>query len=475
LIKNNRESMKKNLIITGIIAGVIVILMIIFNQLTTKKDTVNIFAEVKEGIFEITVANSGELLAEKSFDVRGPEIQQSDEHGPGQQGQGGRGGPGGGGGFSGGGRQGSIGGGGGGGGRGGADQMRAMNFKIQDIVPEGTMVRQGDYIAQLDRTDYNNTLRDQLENLKTLQANLEMKLLDTAVTLTNLRDEIKNQQFAVEEASITLAESKYEPPATIRQAQIRLDKAQRSLEQMKKSYTLRVAQNMREINRQKRILREATELANALEIFLSKFTITAPSDGIVIYKQEWNGAKRKSGSTVNAFDRIVATLPDLSSMLSKTYVSEIEVSKVSVGQKVTITIDALPGKLFLGTVTSVANVGEVLPNSDAKMFEVMIKVDNSDNTLRPAMTTWNKIIIKSIDNAIYVPTECVHTGSDSITFVYKKNKTRQIVVLGEMNDKNVVVRQGLEPGTEVYIVPPQESSNFKLVGENLITKIKGGE
>jgi multidrug efflux pump subunit AcrA (membrane-fusion protein) len=312
-------------------------------------------------------------------------------------------------------------------------------------------------------------LKDGLENLTTLQANLEMKILDTTVNLTDLRDEIKNQQYVVEEAEITLAESRYEPPATIRQAEISLNKAQRGLEQMKKSYNLRRAQSLSDIKQTKQALNDGTNLVSALKEFLAQFTITAPSEGIVLYKQEWNGTKRKAGSTVNPFDRVVATLPDLTSMISKTYVNEIEVAKVNNGQKVTITIDALPGKAFAGVVTNVANVGEVLPNSDAKMFEVLIKIDGTDNTLRPAMTTWNRIITKSIDNAVYIPTECVYTGADSITFVYKKNKTRQIVVLGEMNEKNVIVKQGLEPGTSLYIVPPEESEDFKLVGENLLT------
>ncbi len=442
--------MRRTLITTGIVVAFIIIALAIFNKLVSRKDEVSTFAEVKEGIFEITVSNSGELLAEKSFDIKGPEIQQS-----GGYGQGGRGG-----------FQGHGGGGG---------QMRIMHFKIQDIIPEGTMVRKGDYIARLDRTEYDNTLKDERENLVTMEADLEMKILDTTVILTDLRDEIKNQQFMVEEAAITLAESKYEPPATIRQAEISLNKAQRQLEQLKKSYALRQALTLKDIKHQQLHVREGRELVSALEEFLGKFTITAPSDGIVIYKQEWNGTKRKTGSIVNPFDRVVATLPDLTSMLSKTYVSEIEVSKVNAGQKVSITIDALPGKSFSGTVTSVANIGEVLPNSDAKMFEVMIKVDGSDNTLRPAMTTWNRIIIKTVDNAVYIPTECVHTGSDSIPFVYKRNKTRQIVVLGDMNDKNVVVKQGLEPGTSIYVVPPEESSDFKLVGENLIPVIREGK
>ena len=52
---------------------------------------------------------------------------------------------------------------------GGGDRMRLQSFKISDIVPEGTVVNEGDYIAQLDRTDYDNTLKTALESLNTLQ------------------------------------------------------------------------------------------------------------------------------------------------------------------------------------------------------------------------------------------------------------------------------------------------------------------
>jgi HlyD family secretion protein len=428
--------MKRTIIITGIVAGLIVIAMAVFNKLTSRNDTASLYTEVKKGPFEITVTNSGELEAEKSIDIMGPEIQQSSQS---QQ---------------------------------GGSRMRFQSFKISDIVPEGTVVKEGDYIAQLDRTDYDNTLKTALENLNTLQSDLEMAVLDTAMTLTNLRDAIKNQGITVEEAEITLAQSKYEPPATIRQAEINLNKQQRALEQKIKNYYLKKAKALTDIKLKKRLLAEGETLVKNLQVFLAQFTIKAPGKGMVIYKKEFNGSKRKTGSTVNPFDRVIATLPDLTSMISKTYVSEIEVNKVTNGQEVTMTIDALPGKSWAGTVSSVANIGEQLENSDAKMFEVMIKVDGVNTELRPSMTTYNKIIINSYEDVIYIPTECVHAGSDGITFVYKKNKTRQIVVLGEMNEKNVIVKQGLEPGTSLYLIAPDEALKFKLVGKDLIAGLK---
>lgn len=433
--------MKRTLIITGIVAGAIIIVMFVFNKLTSKKDTATIYAEAQRGLFEIAVSNSGELLAESSVDIMGPDIMQATQsHGHG-------GGP----------------------GRGG---MRLQSFKIQDMVPEGTIVKEGDYIAQLDRTEYDNSLKSALENINTLQSNLEMAVLDTAMTLTNLRDAIKNQAIVVEEAEITLAQSKYEPPATIRQAEINLNKQQRALEQKIKAYELRKAKALTNIREAKRLLNEGQALINSLQAFLAQFTVTAPSPGMVIYKEEFNGTKRKVGSQVNPFDRVIATLPDLASMISKTYVSEIEVNKIRNGQKVTITIDALPGKSWAGTVFSVANIGEQLGNSDAKMFEVLIRVDGVNTELRPAMTTYNKIIINSFADVIFIPTECVHTDTDGITFVYKKNKTKQIVLLGEMNDKSVIIREGLEPGTPIYIVTPDEPDKFKLVGKDLIADLE---
>ncbi len=428
--------MKRVFIISGIVIAITA--LIVFNRMISKKAVYNTYAEVAQGNFEISVTNSGELIAENSIEIKGPEIRQGSNQGRNQ----------------------------------GGGNMHAMDLKIQDIIAEGTLVAEGDYIAQIERTAYDNTLKAARETLITDQTNLEMKILDTAVVLTNLRDDIKNQRYTVEESAIILAQSKFEPPATIRQAEISLDKAQRTLRQKIKAYDLRVAQTMAEIDHLGLHVSRSERLVEDLEEFLAKFTIVAPSPGMVIYKKDRNGTKRKAGSTVNPFDRVIATLPDLSSMISKMYVNEIDISKVKRGQVVNIEVDAFPEKAYTGRVASIANVGEQLPNSDAKMFEVLIKVDGSDPTLRPSMTTSNKIIIETFDNVIFIPTECVHAGTDSIPFVYKKNKTKQIVLLGESNEKNVIIAKGLDAGTSIFNITPEEPEKFKMAGEELIPEIK---
>lgn len=462
--------MKRTILITSAVVIVAIAALFVFNKVFSKKDKENLYAEAKRGLFEITVSNAGELLAEKSIDITGPVLveqsqqeQQSSQR-SGQQGgqrtmQGGGGGSRGGGGGMGMGMS----------GRGGDFHM--VDFRITDIVAEGTIVKKGDYVATLDRTNYENTLRDALETLTSLRDKLELQILDTAMSLTSLRDEIKNQRYAVEEARIDVEQSKYEPPATQRKAELALNRQIRALEQLTKSYELKKIKIATDIRSQKMALENQELLVQNLQNFLAQFRVTAPADGMIIYKKDRLGTKRKAGSSINPFDNVIATLPDLTTMLSKVYVSEIEVTKVVPGMKVNITVDAIPGKSYTGSVISVANIGEVLPNSDAKMFEVMIRIDGTDMNLRPSMTAWNKIILKSIPDVVYIPLECVHAESDSLQYVYKKNKTRQVVILGEVNDKNVIVKEGLEEGTQLFVVVPEDGESFRLVGKDLLSKL----
>jgi hypothetical protein len=139
--------------------------------------------------------------------------------------------------------------------------------------------------------------------------------------------------------------------------------------------------------------------------------------------------------------------------------------------EVDVRVDALPDKQIKGKVYSVANIGEKLENTDTKVFEVMVKIDGSDPTIRPSMTTSNKVIISTFSDVIYIPAECVHAGTDRVPFVYTKNKTKQIVVTGESNEKNIIIEKGLKPRQLVYIIQPENADEFKTEGEELKTSV----
>lgn len=418
--------MKRTIIISLSLVAALTALFI-FNKMVSKKDGDDLFTEAIKGDFEIAIAASGEILPENSIEIKAPEVSMGRD-------------------------------------------FHAADLKIQDIVPEGTEVKEGDYIATLDKTQFDNTLKDERERLSTFRNNLEMKKLDTAVTLTALRNNIRNQKHTLEEAEITLRNSRYEPPTTIRQAEIDLERQRRLLEQRERGYQLKVAQAKRDIATQTMWYNRISRRVASLEEVLAGFTIKAPSPGMVVYKRDRRGNKIKAGSSVNPMERTVATLPDLSSLLSKIYISEIEITKVKPGLNVEIRVDAFPDKKFTGKVFSVANIGEKLENSDTKVFEVMVKIEGSDPALRPSMTTSNKVIIKTFSDVIYIPTECVHAEADGIPYVFTKNKTRQIVITGESNEKNIIIERGLRPNQVIYLVQPENAEDFRFEGEELKTE-----
>ena len=419
---------KKFIITTGLVITFTLTVLFVFNKLLTREDTSGIFAEAQKGKFEITVSTTGELLAENSVDILGPEIA-------------------------------------------GNRRIRSSNLKITDLVPEGTEVKKGDYVATLDRTEFENQVRDYRERLTEMYADLEMLLIDTSLTMNDMRHQIRNQKHTLKEAEITFQNSKYETPTYQRQAEIAVDKAQRNLEQLIRSYSLSEAQTRLRVEQQRTRIMKFERRVEDYEEILKEFTVTAPSPGMIVYKKDRIGNKRKTGSNISPHDRVIATLPDLTSMLSKVYISEIDVNKVQPGQDVSVTIDALPDKSFKGSVVSVSNIGEILANTDSKVFEVIIRLEDSDLNLRPAMTTNNKIMIDEMENVIFIPKECVHTGADGIPVVYTKGGTRQIVLLGAMNDKDVVVKKGIDPGTILYMETPGNADNFKLSGEEILDVI----
>jgi len=302
--------------------------------------------------------------------------------------------------------------------------------------------------------------------LQKAEAQYEEALLDSTLNLSTARENIRTMELGLEEKRLAKEEAVYEAPTVRRQAEIDYEKAERQLAQAKSDYETKTDQaraKMREVGTE---VSRQRALLKVIQDVMAGFTIRAPAPGMLIYvKEQWSGKKRTTGSQVTAWDPAVGTLPDLAKMESVTYVNEIDVRKVAVGQAVVITLDADPAKKLTGKVTNVANVGEQRPNSDAKVFEVKIQVEQSDSTLRPGMTTGNVIETLKLDTALYVPLEAL--GSDSgVAYVYKQSGGRvlkQEVVTGAMNDDEVVVEQGLAEGDRVVLTPPSDQAKLKLV------------
>lgn len=377
-------------------------------------------ATVQRGDFAVTVTTSGELQALSAVEITSPEKAQ---------------------------------------------QAGAFQMKIADLVAEGTVVKAGDRVAELDRSTLAPRMQEVSLALQKATAVYEQAQLDSALTLSKAREDIRTMELGLEEKKLAKEQAVYEAPTVRRQAEIDYEKAERALVQARLDYDTRTEQakaKMREVGAD--MSREQNRL-DAVQEVMGQFTILAPAPGMVIYRKEWNGKKRGIGSQVSAWDPVVATLPDLTRMESITYVNEIDIRRLAVDQPVTLTLDSDPTKQLHGKVTKVANVGEERPNNDAKVFEVRIVLEGSDTTLRPGMTTGNVIETTRLTDVLFVPIESVD-NADGVPFVYRRRGgrvVRQEVVTGAMNDDAVVIEQGLAEGDEVLLVAPADGASLELV------------
>lgn len=403
--------MKKNLLI---VAGVGVVLLTGYFMFR-KNDaggSADILSSVKRGSFKIEIETTGELEAKNSVKILGPAKLRD---------------------------------------------FRIWEITIQNIVDEGTVVKKGDWIATLDRSEFHNRFSEKEIEIEKVNSKFVQTQLDTTLEMRQTRDELANLKYGVDEKIIVLEQSKYEPPATIKQAEISLEKARRAYEQELENYKIKKSQSVEKMREVTAELRKVKGEMDAMHTMLANFDVLAPEDGMVIYERGWDGRSIKAGSRINMWEPTVARLPDLSHMMSKTYVNEVDVRKVKPGQHVEVGLDAYPDKRLTGRVIRVANVGEQRPNSDAKVFEVAVEISGTDMSLRPSMTTSNKIVTYVIDSVLSIPLECLHSQHDSITYVFVRdglNTLKKEVMVGQTNANEAVVLGGLSEREQVYLSIP---------------------
>ncbi|MCR9131115.1 MAG: efflux RND transporter periplasmic adaptor subunit [bacterium] len=396
--------------------GVIILVAVIgfFAIRSGDTSTADLFVKPSVGEFVVDVVTTGELRAKNSKEIMGPQ---------------------------------------------GVREFRINNITIQRLIPEGTIVKQGDFIAELDRSEIMGKMQDVQLDLQSAQSQVTQAQLDSTLELSQARDNLINLEFALEEREIAVEQSKYESPAVQRQAEIELDRARRQLAQETKNYQTKVKQAVAKLSEvEAELSKRQNELAK-IRGLMSQFTIFAPDQGMLIYRRSWDGTKITEGGQISAWSPVVAELPDFSVMESVTYINEVDIQKIEVGQQVNLGLDAVADKKLTGKVVDVANIGEQRKNYDSKVFEVVIEVNESDSLLRPAMTTSNRIIINTFEDVLYAPLETVHTV-DSLNFVFKKDgvsPVMQQVELGAMNENSVIIHRGVAETDELYLTVPEDT------------------
>ncbi len=336
--------------------------------------------------------------------------------------------------------------------------LRIYRIKIVDMVEEGKSVKKGDFIAQLDQSEIMNNMRNRSKEKEKADADLKNAKIDSTVALTQKREDITNALLDLEYKKIDLELSVYESGAEQRKTKMNYTKTELQLEKKRRAFLL-------ERNKLKVKVRRLEQQVEYLDKLIAKYRkammetrLKTNQDGIVMLGKDWSGKKYSKDDQISTWRPLIATLPDMSTAISETFVKEIDISKVSKGDSVSMTIDALPESQFSGKIINIAAIGEDQAGYDMKVFKVIVRFDQSDEKLKPGMTSSNNIIIDLIKDQPIIPSNAVFSdGANSVVYLKKGGSVvEQIVELGAENSEMVVVKTGLNEGDKILLQQPEE-------------------
>lgn len=189
---------------------------------------------------------------------------------------------------------------------------------------------------------------------------------------------------------------------------------------------------------------------------LDNYTITAPIDGTIVDKYYKEGETTESGRTL-------CTIYDLSSLTFTMYVDELDINQIEVGQKATITADAVPGVVYEGIITKVGINGST--SGGVTTYPVTVRIDETDGLL-PGMNVDVTTIVEESENTLAIPAGAVSRGdrvlvktSDGSTgegapegYMYVK------VTTGVSDGDFIEILTGLSEGDEIAYIPDTATS-----------------
>ncbi|GHT40457.1 hemolysin D [Planctomycetales bacterium] len=365
---------------------------------------------------------------------------------------------------------------------------------IISVVPEGTVVKKGDFLVELDSSALRESVTKQQIAVLASQSKLaqsEADLKTAKLTLTEYLEgkyneehkTIENEIFSAQEEVRTqednlafykrLLEKGYVTDSKVAADILLLDKAIKALEIARlklevldkytkeknvTDYTAKIASCQSKVESDKQSLKLDEERCDHLEKQVEKCRITAPQDGQVVYYMPPRGSDDdliKEGKKV--YERqILLRLPDVTQMQVKGLVNEATVRLVKEGQKATIRLEAFPNVVFDGVVKTVNDYPEPTPwmgGSMSKEYTTTISLLNVPPGIKTGLTAEARIVVNTVYDALVLPVQAVlgHGGKMYVITFQDGKWDKCEIKVGASNDTETMILDGLKEGDQVVL------------------------
>jgi len=322
------------------------------------------------------------------------------------------------------------------------------------LVKEGDHVRKGQLLLHLDDGDIRSQAAHAQAQVKASEASqAELKTGGTQEEVLTLNSQLVKARSARDLAQRNLdAMKKLEQqgaasPGEVQQAETTLQHSQADLNLVEQKLKDRYSKP--EVAKVEAQASEAQAAYQSAEDALQKSTVRAPFDGIVY------SIPVKTGDFVQVGQMLLQEA-DLSHVIVRAYVDEPDVGRLQLGQRVEVTWDAVPGRVWTGTVNSVPST--VKPHGNRNVGETTCLINNEDLRLLPNTNVGVTIIVAEHKGVLTLPRDALRLD-DSKPYVFQivdDHLKRQTIEFSLQNLTRVEITAGLSQGDKVAL-PAEES------------------
>jgi RND family efflux transporter MFP subunit len=368
------------------------------------------------------------------------------------------------------------------------------------ILPEGSRVKKGDKVCELDSATLKDNHKNQMITSQQAAASYEQAKLTREVAEVAVKEylegvfkqdlETVQGEIALARADVTRAQDRLTWSTKMKEKgyisesarladELSLKKAQFALEQSQtkldvlmkytKDKTVKELQADVEKAKSDELAKKATfslekDKEDKLLRQINNCILNAPGDGLVVYANDpgrgmggGNQVQIEEGASVRERQKIFS-LPDITQMRVDTKVHESMVERIRRGLKAHIRVDAFADQSLEGEVQTIAPMADqsTFFGSDIKVYTTQVKINNGPTGLRPGMSAMVEILVDQIPNCLAVPVQAVmELKGKNLLYVKRADGTfdRREVVLGTSNDQLIEVKKGLKTGEEIVMTP----------------------
>ena len=327
---------------------------------------------------------------------------------------------------------------------------------ITRLMPSGTRVVPGQLLVEFDRQNQLKAAIDKRSEHRDLEEQIRKKRGEHEQIRAKDDAELAVAANAVENAQLEMQKNAYLGRIDQEKNELRLEETQAKQKQLKATFDLKRRAEQAEL----RILEiqrdRAYKAMKSSEDNATKMVVTSPISGMVVLRMVWRAGQQseiQEGEEARPGMPIMQVV-DPAAMLVRVKVNQADVHLLRVGQPARISLDAYPELHFRGRVEQVAPVGTTsMLTTRVRNFVAIVSVQGSDPKLLPDLSAAVDVELERKDNVIVVPRDAVVREEDTFTVQVVDGDGDEArprtVTLGAMNDFEVIVASGLEPGVTV--------------------------